>query len=462
MWSKEFLSKCASVLFTESSDAKLKTYYEEYLRDIQRPLWKSELMSLSNVVHFRDFVEDILKKTNTSRLVSAIKSTNDQEKRADYAVAFLYEELLLQNYTLKDLKFVDFAIQKELKSFYELARSITRFRPLLKNKRDALEAILSKMIKEPTIAEFSEYAKELGHSNIWPVLALYDSHMKGEAEETFLHCPMPRIFGSPSVIRNAIERTTQPSKLIRPNESAKSLDIKHVVVGSSNYISYNTSKGFQVFPASAELMASMPGVPDSIWTVCPATMHAIMYKLEDTGPKTLLEFDLDRGENINWIDCQRDADNGLVLSWGHINSLTGSLQERFCVAFDDWTNEFKTEMAEVPGRTALGSRVDYRDHGNLMSIHHTVTDDDESKDRKWTHTYEICFGNYLLMTLSTDSRPINSIYGAAHDFMLLSPLSATQSIQQWFFDGNKYAQYTSFSVPKVPKGEWASICVPYK
>jgi len=459
MWSKDFLAKSASVLFSDATP-KLKAYYEEYLRDVKRPIWRSEIMSLSNVVHYRDYVEDILKKTNTSKLVSAIKSTTDQEKRANFAVAFLYEELLIQNYDLNDLAFVDFAISKELESFYALARSITRFRPLLKNKREALEAIVAKMTAEPSVAEFAEYAKELGHANIWPVMALYDSHMKGEAEETFLHCPMPRIFGSPSVIRNAIERTTQPSKLVKT--SSKGLDIKHVVVGSSNYICYNTSKGFQVFPASAELMAPLPGVPDALWTVCPGTMHATMYKLEDSGPKTILEFDLDRGESINWIDSQRDADNGLVLYWGHINSLTGSLEERFCVAFDDWTKEFKTEMADVPARTILGSRVDYRDHGNLMSVHHTVADDDESKDRKWTHTYEICFGNYLLMTLSTDSRPIYSIFGSAHDFMLLSPLSASQSIQQWFFDGIKYAQYNSLSVPKVPKGEWTSVCVAYK
>jgi hypothetical protein len=459
MWSKDILDNALTEIFADS-DEKLKHYFNLYIREVLRQKWQSELSQFTNVVHFRDYVEDILKNTNTSKLVSAIKSTPDKEKRLEYCLAFLHEETLKEQF-LDTNEFMSFAIQKELDSFYELAKSIIRFRPVLKNKREQLESLLAAMPKEPSLQEFQKYAKDLKHANIWPVLALYDSHMKGESEELFLHCPMPRIYGSPSVIRNSIDRSTHASKLVKKSER---LDISNVVVGSSKFLCYKTDSGFTKFAASASLIASLPGISGLIWTVDPDTRHAHIYSCEQLGPKNILEFDLQGTERINWIDCQRDIDNALIFSWGHINSLTGSIQENNCFALDDsfvTSNDvsFKSEFSQVPSRSVLNSKIDYRDHGNLMSVHHTVNDDDTKDSRTWIHTYDICFGNYLVMTQSTDSRPVEAIFGSAHDFFLLSPLSATQNVQQWTFDQSKYTLSKTLS---VPKGDWSSICCVYK
>jgi hypothetical protein len=460
MWPDDFLQKVGAIAFPDANE-KLTKYYDSYVRDVLRPGWSSDISKFANVVHFRDYVEDLL-TVNTSKLVSAIKSTSNLSERIAFCLAFLHEHFVLKKYSLKDLRFVDYAIDKELQAFFELAKSITRFRPVLKNSRESLEAVLASFKTCPSLETFVQLSHDLGHSNIWPCLALYASHVKGEAEEFFLHCPLPRIFGGPSVMRNAIERSSNAEKLLLKHES---LTMKHVIVGSESSLCYDTPQGFKVFEASAGLMAVLPGMPNFVWTLTDekTALKARIYKCEPNGPKAVLEFDLESSQP-NWIDCQRDADNILVFSWGRINSLTGSLQERFCFALDDdfmTKPVFKSDITECESRAVKGSKIDYRDHGNLMSIHHTVQDVDK-KDRSWSHTYEICFGNYLLMSLTTDSRPIEAIYGAAHDFLLLSPLSATQSIQQWALANSKYALKDFCSLPKSRKGDWTSIAVLYK
>jgi hypothetical protein len=461
MWSDDFLRDVSSIAFSDSE--KLNKYYDAYVRESLRPAWAIDVKKLTNVVHFRDYVEDLL-KVNTSKLVAAIKSTSDPLMRSEYCLAFLHEHFLLRGYSLQDLKFVSFAIDRELAAFFDLAKSIVRFRPVLKNSRETLELILQSLKTCPSADFFVKLSKDLGHSNIWPVLALYSAHIKGEAEEYFLHCPLPRIFGGPSVIRNSIERTVNAEKLLSKSEA---LNIQNVVVGSASSLCYKTSSGFKVFDANARLLASLPGLTNYVWTLSNegSILKARIYRCDDAGPVTILEFDLERPEEEpNWIDCQRDADSTLVFSWGHINSLTGSLQDRFCFALDDdFASKpiFHNDVSECEPRAVKGSKIDYRDHGNLMSIHHTVTDV-EKKDRSWMHTYEMCFGNYLLMSLTTDSRPVEAVYGAAHDFVLLSPLSSTQSIQQWCLQKSKFVLQNYLSVPKSLKGDWTSVAVLYK
>jgi hypothetical protein len=206
-----------------------------------------------------------------------------------------------------------------------------------------------------------------------------------------------------------------------------------------------------------------------VWTINEEenVLKAHIYFCEDSGPKTVLEFDLSKSpDKTNWIDCQRDSDNVLVFSWGHINSLTGSLQERFCFALDDdfVTNPiFKNDVSECPQRAIKGSKIDYRDHGNLMSVHHTVTDKNVDKDdRAWMHSYDICFGNFLVLSMNTDSRPIESVYGAAHDFFLLSPLSSSQTVQQWRLKNSEFVYTDSLTMPKSLKGDWSCLAALYK
>ena len=191
---------------------------------------------MTNVIHFRDYVEDLV-SVNTSKLVSAIKSTSDVSLRVSYCLAFLHEHFALQKYNLDDTKFVEFAINQELDKFFEIARSIIRFRPVLKNSRETLEAVLQSFTKCPTVESFVDLSKKLKHSNIWPCLALYVSHLRGEAEEYFLHCPMPRIFGSTSGMRNAIEKASNIEKLL---VKSASLSIQNVVLGSHSSICYKT------------------------------------------------------------------------------------------------------------------------------------------------------------------------------------------------------------------------------
>lgn len=454
MWSKTLLEEIVPILF---SDSKLDIFFESYVTSHLVPKWQIDLEKLTTLVQFRDYVEDISKETNASALVTKLKTSDDRIKTT---IDFLQN---IVKYSKEDTDFIKFCLEKELDSFFELSKQITKYRPLLKNKREVLESILSEM-KMPEVSDFKEFAERLGHKNLLPVIALYASHMRGDVEEMFLHCPMPRIFGAPSGLRNSLVRKTNVQKLVR--KQVKSLNLEHTIVGNDKSLCYSANGHFKIFPASASLMACLPGLPDTIWTLCPKTLEANVYKCEDTGPKCLLKFDLvnESSDIPNWIDCQRDVNNVLVFSWGFINSLTGSLKESNCFALEEDSllvhaeTKFTDKFLVPEIRNAENAKIDYRDHGNLMSIHHTVADTD-SEDRKWMHSYEICFGNYLLMTLNTDARPIEGIYGSAHDFILLSPLSASQNIQQWQWSSSEFKMTKSFC---VPKGDWTSVSVVYK
>jgi hypothetical protein len=101
--------------------------------------------------------------------------------------------------------------------------------------------------------------------------------------------------------------------------------------------------------------------------------------------------------------------------------------------------------------------MDWRDHANLLSVNHTVKDDAVEGDRHWTHTYEIVFGPSLLMSMSTDSRPIEAVYGNPHDIVLLSPLSSSRALQHWSLKDNAYVLIDQREVPK--DYIWTTFCI---
>jgi hypothetical protein len=83
------------------------------------------------------------------------------------------------------------------------------------------------------------------------------------------------------------------------------------------------------------------------------------------------------------------------------------------------------------------------------------------------------------MTLTTDARPIESIYGSPEDLVLLSPLSSSEPLQHWTLvaakqeaaktegpDGARpdatrpeYKMTASLKVPKLDVGHWQNVCV---
>jgi len=204
-----------------------------------------------------------------------------------------------------------------------------------------------------------------------------------------------------------------------------------------------------------------------VWALDPKSLEATILCLEPY--KVIAQFDVAPDEVYgmpNWIDCQRDSEGSLVLLWGSINPLTGSLYTQNILAFDEESLsesknlEMLDAISSLPERRTIGVRVDWRDHGNLLSVHHTVSDSVKANERAWIHSYEIVFGHNLLMTLQSDTRPIEAVYGCPNDVFLLSPLSSKNAVQHWTLD-DKYTMTEAMEIPKCPDGHWSSFCVTF-
>jgi hypothetical protein len=475
-----FLREAALLL----SDDKLPKYFSEFVESQLVQEWTAQLETVEGLLEFRDMAEsawaDVCTKVGKKgqapenafeKLVKVLKTTPDASKRKKLTVAFLHDnvKLLKISESSKDLsftKFIYFCICQELEAYFQTAASIRKFRPLMQASRDTVESVLKDMdLKKDTLSlqHINDYATKLG-TTVWPVMAMWKAHRDNDADSWFINTPMPRVFGNPSCIRNAIERNCNPLKLSKPCKT--SLDLANVVLCSPGQIAYRESpeKPFTVAKAPrAHLVANLPGLSRYIWVLRPETLEAAIYCLRPF--RQIVEFDLPKHDDEvpNWIDCQRDVEGSLVLAWGHINSLTGMLQTQHIAAFDEdalvnGSLQFLSSIAKMPDRRTVGQRIDWRDHGNLLGVHHVVQEGTTSGPRKWEHVYEVVFGNSLIFSLITDTRPIESVYGSPTELIVLSPLS-TSPLKKYVYEGEQYVMKETLDVPKLLNAHWACICV---
>jgi hypothetical protein len=483
MWPSEFVDKVSPILFPDLQ--KPKEHYVSYVKTVLRPKWTSDLASASSLLDFRDYAEDTLTTliSNYScemisldltidKLVKAVKRTEESASRRSLTVAFIEENAYCLKNAINRLPttFIKYCIDRELEVFFSHAKGIGRFRPLLKAPREAIETVVKDMESSPfTLDNVQKFAKDLGLLTLWPILAIWSSNQTGELEDLFIHPPMPRIFGAPSCVKNDIDSSIKPDQVAK--KARKPLSMQNVVLSGNGHLAWKPSESAEWITEACDrayLVAALPGLASRyVWTLKPETLEASIVCLQPF--KAVAHFELTPDEvsgTPNWIDCQRDSEGSLVLLWGTINSLTGSLFTQNIMAFDEecLIESKPLEMLErislLPDRRTVGVRVDWRDHGNLLSVHHTVTDCLKDSERAWNHTYQIVFGQNLLMTLKSDSRPIEAVYGCPHDVFLLSPLSSKNAIQHWALD-DTYKMKETMEIPKCPAGHWTSFCVSF-
>lgn len=509
------LAELAPILFG-ARVGTLQSYYALFVQGPLKARWTSDVASIQSLMDFKYYTEDTWAlhikaygveptalEVPFEKLLRAIKATSETRRRQALTVAFLEEHALLLRTIVGPNRlaadFVRFSIEKELEAFFATGSKIAKYVPLLKSPRDAIETIANEMESTDavTVSGLQTWASALGATSLWPVLALWSSSKQGTIDETFLHAPLPRIFGAPSCVRNAVDRQSAPERLVKSSTVAHSaFDIGRAILSGNGQLAYrataaSSTADWTIVEASrAHLVARIPGVTGRcVWALKPETREAAIYQLEPVW-KTLAEFELPIDEvegHPNWIDCQRDTEGSIWLLWGRINPLTGALYTQHTAAFDEdalhsEAFEFlESPSGEVPNRRSRGARIDYRDHGNLLSVHHEVHDDNTATERRWTHSFDVVFGNHLLMTLKTDSRPVEAIYGSPLQMILLSPLSSS-ALQEWrLVDGaatagtdgtvsagtegasgstaaKEYKLVKSEKVPKTANG-WTSITV---
>lgn len=470
MWPKDILLHIASLL----DKSKAPEFFVTYISKILRHKWKAELFSVTSLLDFRDYAEDVWKlsanligpceEPRFDVLIKELKSIVDPSKRRLLVQHFL--ESSLQTHRAKALyaheAFIEFALDQELDNFFKLSEALLNFRPLLKSSRDSIEQVMSQMNSENTFSQLLAFKESLGLDHLWPVLALWRAHYLGESEELFLHAPLPRVFGAPATQYKDIERQCDFKTIARA--AHKNFSFDHLVVAGHSTLAYKI-KGQWVTRAlsQAHLVCGMPGLSGKIWLLDPKTMKSCVFDIHSG--KVILEFDLPGSEEEpNWIDCQRDVEGSLVLIWSKLNCITGSSLNENMVALDEdllatGQGEFLQQIALVPQRRQRGTRLDFRDHGNLVHVQHSVKDSEAPLSRIWTHTYEIIYANTLLMTLETESRPIEAVYGSPFDVLLLSPLSSKQAVQHWRLGADK--KFFQCDSSPVPKANFKSLSIYY-
>lgn len=498
MWPRQLLRELPPLVF-HGRVGSLQKYFTEFVMGPQRAKWASEVSALEGLIDIRDYFEDTWALllgaygiaadapealVSTDRLVRALKAVTNLAHRRELTVAFLVEHTLKLRPLIGPASLVAdcvaYAIDREMESYFSTAGQLRKYMPLLTAPRETVETVVSSMesAEGAGLEQFQGWGRTLGEQSIWPVLAIWASVKNGTVDETFLHAPLPRIFGAPSCVRNAIERQGSPPKLVKISGRNGSLDANRAVLAGHGQLAYRAAAGPSDFVTveapRAHLVAGLPGVAGRcVWALRPESYEAAIYQLEPAF-KTLAEFELPRDElegPPNWIDCQRDSEGSLVLLWGRINSLTGALYTQHIAAFDedqllaDSFEFLETTSGSVPNRRKPGARIDFRDHGNLLSVHHTVEDDNSGTVRRWTHHFDVVFGNHLLMTLETDSRPVEAIYGSPLQMLLLSPLSS-KALQTWTYvtgvDGADGAYKMTAAVPaprRTDEHSWASCTV---
>lgn len=492
-WPADILEKVAPILLDADRVSK---YFPSYIHEHEVPRWISESKDMRSRNEFRDFREEAF-AVFLGEFDMDPESTHDSlvmpdsiEQRQSLSVKYLTEKSLeLRTFNLHRLPndFVAHCLQKELDIYFGLAKSIGHFRPILKCPRESIEVVVAKIEKlgpQLTIQNVQEFAKDLGLQTILPILALYSSCFLGDVDEMFLHPPLPRIFGNPST--RDITKTHHPDDLLKKSVLQKGiaperarrvltpLNILNAVVAGSGSLGYSLNGSFHIVKyARACLVCALPDVPNFVWVANPATLQAAVVRLRPSF-KIIIEFDLpdsgtEEGQSAvpteagpNWIDCQRDVEGYLALMWGHINEHTGMMATQNMLGLDlNGANgpDLSKTLCEIPSRNTVGTKLDWRDHGNLLNVHYSVKDE-STNERHWTHVYEICFGSHLLMTMSTDSRPIEAVFGSPREMFLLSPLSSTQTLQYWSLDETgTYNMVKACGLLKPDSGQWKSVCV---
>lgn len=470
MFSNELLRSLGPILFTTE---KIRSHYATFVKSSLVPQWTAQVDPIVTLIDFRDYAEDTFAfscaefkidgkfSVTVDNLVKALKMTTDSAKRRVMTVAFLEENVLgLQSSITNNVQspdFLNFAIQRELLEYFDLAFGIGKIRPVLKCSVETIEAVIKQIDSTPlNLDKLEQYKKSLGVTSLWPVVALLTAHSMGEVEELFLHVPMPRVFGAPSCVRNSLSKIDKDVTVV----GNSGILIDNAVIAGTNSLCWKTSQGWITKECSvASMVAVLPGTR-AVWCLDPLTMQAAIYSFDPF--KILLEFELPVDDKKpNWIDCQRDSEGTLVLMWGNINPLTGALHAQNVTGIDEEAlfsdSEFVLQkVTDVPFRRRLGYKIDWRDHGNLISVHHRVIDI-PGVDRRWANNYDIVFADRILMTLEIEARPIDAVFGTPKQMLLLSPLSAMQTLQLWSFDNGSYSLANTSRLPKCPKGQWTSL-----
>ncbi len=355
--------------------------------------------SCEDVVDYRDVAEDLLEQYGIT-CNFAVPRENRKRACAELVVSHMSKA------TESCLPYKDFALQSACCKWLALTDPTMTLRPRIRLSADKIESILSSI---EAVAHDCTYDAIALHSNsnnipLMAVLSMLYAILKGlDVDDVFVLPPKTSVRGNLCVLRD-----TTTEKVSLKSCKKQSPDLKRYVLAYEGLLLVRSGDTTtKIAEPSAKLIVPVPGLDIFVGTML--RRYAIVAK-DTTAAVLALTFDgptvrcvkrmeIDLGDPADFIDCQRDRDDNIVFFWGQRNALTGGASVQF-VAWteDEFLSKTPTvnvvETHKVPNRMTGNVRMDYRDHGNLLTL---VTDVAEVGDQ-YSVTQRTLFGRHVLET----------------------------------------------------------------
>jgi hypothetical protein len=376
--------------------------------------------SCEDVVDYRDVAEDLLERYG---ITCNFAVPRDNRKRA------CAELVLSQMGKAADtcLPYKDYALQHACSTWLQFSDPSMTLRPRIRLATDKIETVLTSI---EAVAHDCTYAHLTHHLTVSgvPILAslsmLY-CMLKGiDVDDTFVLPPKTSVRGNLCVLRDTSSETVSLKSCKKQSPDLKRFVLSydgHLLVRSGD----TTTK---IVEPCAKLVVPVPGLDVFVGTMLrryaivakDSTAAVLALTFDGTSVKCVKRMEIDLGEPADFIDCQRDRDDNIVFFWGQRNALTGGASVQLVA----WTEEdflSKTptvnvvETHKVPNRMTANARVDYRDHGNLLSL---VTDVTEVGDA-YSVTQRLLFGRHILENTLLAPGVVRKyhVYGSPLDFV---------------------------------------------
>lgn len=377
-----------------------------------------------DVVDFRDAAEDILQAYGVTTNFTIPKSLPRAQACAE-ALAVI----LRSTASSESLEFKDYVLQQASLTWLSLTDPSTTLRPRLKTSLADTEALLARvelLAAECTDAHIESWATTVGSR--LPIYAIVYSLLNDlDVDETFVNAPKSSIRGSTCVLRD-----TTTDALVLKSCRKQLPDLKRLVFCTEGSIVLVDNDVIHAVPEPcAHLCVPIPGVDLTIGNAlrrymivsnkATAAVIAVTYNQGKVTASKKLEIDL--GDPADFLDCQRDRDDNIVMLWGTRNVLTGNADKHYVA----WTEEELLsknpqinvlETHKLPPRTSAATKIDFRDHGNLLSLVTTVTETDVNDTRVFSMDQTILFGNHIV---ERQAPRVYHCFGAPGNFVKATP-----------------------------------------
>jgi hypothetical protein len=397
---------------------------ESYQAYLSTKSFESYFEGLEDILEFRDVAEDLLEHYGVQ--------TNFTVPKSEYGFALACSQqvnLLLKSAPKESLQYTDFALQKVSRDYYELSDPLLTLRPRLRTSISDLEPLLREMesvLSSFTAEHLQRWTKTTQNTTVSLLSVLYCLLIGIDVDDAFVNCPKTMIRGNQCTLRDA----TTASGSIKSCKR-QTADLEHLIVLADGSFSVRTKESWKTIPeAHCQLGVLVPGAILSVnnalrvYAIFAKDTTACVYAITFGDMVTVqkkLELDLQEDKPIDFLDCQRDRDNQIVLLWGHRNHLTGYAEQNFFAWTEDEflskrMNLTPTDTHKLPNRIAWTTKIDYRDHGNLLALVTSTTESEHEGRRAFTMQNQVFFGNTILKPVDPS---VVGVYGSPLEFYTL-------------------------------------------